>query len=454
MGYRPGGGVAGVFAAIILAIIAGWSLAWVFTWFGTVGKSAQVVQGYSLMVMFPLTFLSNAFVPADTLPGLAADLRQDQPGLPRRLRGALAGQRRHLHLRGRLVVPRLRRRDRDLRPPVGAQLQEEDLRLQVSPVDRGFMQMRAKYCPSSAGFPGRPGKPTVQPSDPHGLLHLDEEVRQPPRPAHGPVARRTPPGARRAGRAVRVRRPRPAAPSHHREGPVVGEPLGHHQQAYGRLRIELRIPLARSSSQAASAATIIPVTGKSRKASWPRSSRWPLPRTLSASCSRARDLGRGRREPHVGDQRRGLGDDRPGLHPGGLHAREADGAHLRRPPRGTPPARPRTSPLARASSARVADSIVCPPKVGPCRIRWTSSRIRSHSPTSPRISAPIAIPARSWTASSLACSRSSIGQPSSACLRAVAGRPPASPAAPAGCAACPAATAWSARRPGARARSV
>ena len=47
MGYRPGGGVVGVFAAILLAIIAGWSLAWIFTWFGTVGKSAQAVQGYS-----------------------------------------------------------------------------------------------------------------------------------------------------------------------------------------------------------------------------------------------------------------------------------------------------------------------------------------------------------------------------------------------------------------------
>jgi daunorubicin/doxorubicin transport system permease protein len=68
MGYRPGGGVVGVAGAIVLAIFAGWSLAWVFTWFGTVGKSAQVVQGYSLMVMFPLTFLSNAFVPASTLP--------------------------------------------------------------------------------------------------------------------------------------------------------------------------------------------------------------------------------------------------------------------------------------------------------------------------------------------------------------------------------------------------
>jgi ABC-2 type transport system permease protein len=69
IGYRPGGGVLGVTMAILLGVIAGWSLAWIFTWFGTVGKTAQSVQAYSLMVMFPLTFLSNAFVPADTLPG-------------------------------------------------------------------------------------------------------------------------------------------------------------------------------------------------------------------------------------------------------------------------------------------------------------------------------------------------------------------------------------------------
>lgn len=68
MGYRPGGGVPGVAGAIVLAIITGWSIAWIFTWFGTVGKTAQGVQGVSLMVMFPLTFLSNAFVPTDTMP--------------------------------------------------------------------------------------------------------------------------------------------------------------------------------------------------------------------------------------------------------------------------------------------------------------------------------------------------------------------------------------------------
>jgi ABC-2 type transport system permease protein len=68
MGYRPGGGFFGVLGAILLAMVAGWSLAWIFTWFGTRGKTAQGVQGVSLMVMFPLTFLSNAFVPTDTMP--------------------------------------------------------------------------------------------------------------------------------------------------------------------------------------------------------------------------------------------------------------------------------------------------------------------------------------------------------------------------------------------------
>jgi ABC-2 type transport system permease protein len=69
MGYRPGGGFFGVFAGWLLTIVAGWSLAWIFTYLGTVARSAQAVQGISMMIMFPLTFLSNAFVPADTLPG-------------------------------------------------------------------------------------------------------------------------------------------------------------------------------------------------------------------------------------------------------------------------------------------------------------------------------------------------------------------------------------------------
>jgi ABC-2 type transport system permease protein len=69
MGYRPGGGVAGVLGGWALTITAGWSLAWVFTWLGTIARSAQAVQGISMMVMFPLSFMSNAFVPTQTMPG-------------------------------------------------------------------------------------------------------------------------------------------------------------------------------------------------------------------------------------------------------------------------------------------------------------------------------------------------------------------------------------------------
>jgi len=69
MGYRPAGGVLGVLAGVVLAVITGWSLAWIFLWIGTKARSVGAVQGMSMMVMFPLAFLSNALVPVHTLPG-------------------------------------------------------------------------------------------------------------------------------------------------------------------------------------------------------------------------------------------------------------------------------------------------------------------------------------------------------------------------------------------------
>jgi ABC-2 type transport system permease protein len=79
IGYRPGGGVLGVLGAIALSIFTGWSLAWIFTWFGTIAKNARSVQGLSMMILFPLTFLSNAFVPVGTLPTGLADFVKINP---------------------------------------------------------------------------------------------------------------------------------------------------------------------------------------------------------------------------------------------------------------------------------------------------------------------------------------------------------------------------------------
>jgi ABC-2 type transport system permease protein len=79
MGYRPGGGALGVLAGIALAMITGWSLAWIFMWISTIVKTAGAVQGMSMMIMFPLSFLSNASVPTGTLPRWLATIANANP---------------------------------------------------------------------------------------------------------------------------------------------------------------------------------------------------------------------------------------------------------------------------------------------------------------------------------------------------------------------------------------
>jgi ABC-2 type transport system permease protein len=68
MGMRPHAGFTGVFEASLLVIFFAWCVSWMFAFFGVIAKTAAGVQGISMMILFPLTFLSNAFVPTNTLP--------------------------------------------------------------------------------------------------------------------------------------------------------------------------------------------------------------------------------------------------------------------------------------------------------------------------------------------------------------------------------------------------
>lgn len=68
MGLRPEGGLGGVIVASLLVIVCAWSLSWIFAFFGVIARTASSVQGISMLILFPLTFLSNAFVPVDTMP--------------------------------------------------------------------------------------------------------------------------------------------------------------------------------------------------------------------------------------------------------------------------------------------------------------------------------------------------------------------------------------------------
>ena len=68
MGYHPAGGLGNVVLAGLLVIACSWAISWIFAFFGVVARTASSVQGISMLVLFPLTFLSNAYVPVDTLP--------------------------------------------------------------------------------------------------------------------------------------------------------------------------------------------------------------------------------------------------------------------------------------------------------------------------------------------------------------------------------------------------
>jgi ABC-2 type transport system permease protein len=68
MGYRPGGGFDHVVIAGILVIVCSWAISWIFAFFGVIARTASSVQGISMLILFPLTFLSNAFVPVKTMP--------------------------------------------------------------------------------------------------------------------------------------------------------------------------------------------------------------------------------------------------------------------------------------------------------------------------------------------------------------------------------------------------
>lgn len=67
MGWRPD--ALGAIGAALLVIVCSFAVSWIFALMGCLMSKASAVQGISLLILFPLTFLSNAFVPVETMPG-------------------------------------------------------------------------------------------------------------------------------------------------------------------------------------------------------------------------------------------------------------------------------------------------------------------------------------------------------------------------------------------------
>ncbi|MBA3248885.1 MAG: ABC transporter permease [Geodermatophilaceae bacterium] len=69
VGWRVHEGVTRFLAGVALTLLFAYAMSWVGVWLGMLVPTVEVGQQVAFTAIFPLTFLSNAFVPLPTLPG-------------------------------------------------------------------------------------------------------------------------------------------------------------------------------------------------------------------------------------------------------------------------------------------------------------------------------------------------------------------------------------------------
>jgi ABC-2 type transport system permease protein len=69
LGFRPDAGLLGVLAAFGLLLVFCFALSWIWTLFGLLMRKPESVMYAAMMVLFPLTFMSNILVDPATMPG-------------------------------------------------------------------------------------------------------------------------------------------------------------------------------------------------------------------------------------------------------------------------------------------------------------------------------------------------------------------------------------------------
>ncbi|WP_323170979.1 ABC transporter permease [Natrialba sp. PRR66] len=69
LGFRPEGGAIGVISAVALLLVFSFSLSWIWTALGFIMRTPESLMGVSMLILFPLTFISNVFVDPRTMPG-------------------------------------------------------------------------------------------------------------------------------------------------------------------------------------------------------------------------------------------------------------------------------------------------------------------------------------------------------------------------------------------------
>ena len=69
VGWRIRSSVLEALLGYVLLLVFAYALSWVMAWVGLLVPSPEVVNNASFIIIFPLTFVANTFVPLSTLPG-------------------------------------------------------------------------------------------------------------------------------------------------------------------------------------------------------------------------------------------------------------------------------------------------------------------------------------------------------------------------------------------------
>ncbi|MBW3610643.1 MAG: ABC transporter permease [Actinobacteria bacterium] len=79
VGFRFTTGVAEVAAGLGLVLAFGYAFSWVFAFVGLTSSSPESAQSLGFIAIFPLTFVSSAFVPVDSMPSWLQGVAEVNP---------------------------------------------------------------------------------------------------------------------------------------------------------------------------------------------------------------------------------------------------------------------------------------------------------------------------------------------------------------------------------------
>lgn len=79
VGFRFQTGVATILGGIGLLLLIGYAFSWVFAFIGLAASSPEASNAYGFTILFPLTFVSSAFVPVGSMPSWLQPVARHNP---------------------------------------------------------------------------------------------------------------------------------------------------------------------------------------------------------------------------------------------------------------------------------------------------------------------------------------------------------------------------------------